>query len=339
MRTLLLTFFISISFISTSVAQDEILDVLASGVDDAQTFTQDYLSPSTDALINNLSANWYNSGEVKKKFGFEISVIANASQTSNSNQSFNLNTADYQNLSFSSGPSEQSVATVLGENNPDVFMLVNGANGNLEIELPQGLASEGVEFVPSAFIQVAVGLPLHTEVKFRLLPEVNTDDVNSSLYGFGLQHEFSKWVPFLKQSPLALSGFVGYTNLKSNVNVNGISSFIVDYDDQLLDVNLNSWHFAAITSTKWPIFNIYGSLGYVVGEATSALKGTYEFNDGTQEIIDLGQFKDPFEVNSSVSTFKATAGVKLKLGFFRLNAEYSLQEFNTLSVGVNFGFR
>ncbi|MGO1752674.1 MAG: DUF6588 family protein, partial [Psychroflexus sp.] len=48
-------------------------------------------------------------------------------------------------------------------------------------------------------------------------------------------------------------------------------------------------------------------------------------------------FKDPFSVKSNVNSFKALVGARLKLGFVRLNAAYSVQDFNTLSVGLSFG--
>ncbi len=339
MKSLFFTCLFSISVVLTTSAQDEVVSFLASGVEDAQTFTQDYMSPSTDALINGLTSNWYNSGQVKNTLGFEISIIGNASLTTSDQKSFNLNTADYSNVSFKNGQSSQMVATVLGENDPDVTMLINGTNGNLEFDLPQGLASEGIDFVPSAFIQASVGLPLHTEVKFRFLPEVDEEDISSSLYGLGLQHEFTKWIPFLKELPLAISGFVGYTNFKGQANLTDVSPFVINYDDQLLDVEVNSWHVAAIASTKWKTFNFYSSLGFISGDATTALKGTYEFNDASQDIIDLGQFKDPFEVTSSVDSMKALIGAKLKLGFFRINAEYSFQQFNTASLAINFGIK
>jgi len=49
--------------------------------------------------------------------------------------------------------------------------------------------------------------------------------------------------------------------------------------------------------------------------------------------------EDPFSVSSEVSAVRGTIGTKLKLGFFRINAEYHLAEFNAVSVGINFGFR
>ncbi|MEP5935786.1 MAG: DUF6588 family protein [Winogradskyella arenosi] len=48
---------------------------------------------------------------------------------------------------------------------------------------------------------------------------------------------------------------------------------------------------------------------------------------------------DPFSVSSKVSSVRGTLGAKLKVGFFRLNAEYHMSEYDAFSVGINFGFR
>jgi hypothetical protein len=44
-------------------------------------------------------------------------------------------------------------------------------------------------------------------------------------------------------------------------------------------------------------------------------------------------------VSSEVAAVRGTLGAKLKLGFFRLNAEYHMSEYDAFSVGLNFGFR
>ncbi|PJX24029.1 hypothetical protein CAP47_04920 [Psychroflexus sp. S27] len=335
MRVYVLLFLIFFSV--KAKAQDELVEFMSAGIEDAQTFAQGYFSPATDAVINNMSNNWYTSGEVKSLFQFEITIAGNMSFTSDESRSFTMNTSDYNNISFASGAQSLQVASALGANETDISVLVDGTNGLVNFELPQGLSSENIDFMPGAYAQFSMGLPYHFEAKIRFLPEIKTSDVEASLYGFGIQHEFTEWVPFMKHLPVGISGFIGYTRLKGTYNLTKVSPIFIDYDDQLIDADINSWHYAAIVSTKLPIINFYGSIGYVSGKATTAMKGTYEFNEGIQDIQDLGRFKDPFSVKSNVNSFKALVGARLKLGFVRLNAAYSVQDFNTLSVGLSFG--
>src|SRR5690606_21182897 len=111
-------------------------------------------------------------------------------------------------------------------------------------------------FIPTAFLQLSVGLIKGLEVKARFLPKINTDDVALGLYGVGLQYDFSKLLPADKILPVALSAVVGYTQL--NATYDFTNSNIVDGSDQKIDVDMNVLTFQAIASTKLPIINFYG---------------------------------------------------------------------------------
>ena len=90
---------------------------MSAGIEDAQTFAQGYFSPATDAVINNMSNNWYTSGEVKSLFQFEITIAGNMSFISDESRSFTMNTSDYNNISFASGAQSLQVASALGVTN------------------------------------------------------------------------------------------------------------------------------------------------------------------------------------------------------------------------------
>lgn len=318
-------------------AQQNINDLLAAGINDAQRFTTDYLAPATEGIMYSMSNGWFNSADAKPLGGFEISIIANYSPVKDEKQSFTLNTADYENLRFQNGATSGLVSTALGDIE-GVIMVVEGplpgGADDAVFELPTGLGSEGVNFVPSAFIQASVGLIKGTEVKARFLPKINTDDVKIGFYGFGLQHEFTKWLPADKLWPVAISGLIGYTRLDGEYDFTDTN--LVEGENQRLDTSANTWVFQAIASTRLPVINFYGSVGYVTGTSETDVLGTYRVRQG---LLADTTVTDPFSVSNDASGVVATLGAKLKLGFFRFHIDYSLAEFNTLSAGINFGFR
>jgi hypothetical protein len=325
-----------ICFLATlaAKAQNDLDVLLGAGVEDAQRFANDYLAPGTNGLMYSMNSNWFNTADAKPLGGFEISIIANAASVKNENRSFLMNTDLYNNVQFVSGSNSQMVSTVLGENNPDINVLITDDNSGFtqQITLPSGIGSENINLIPTAFIQGAVGLVKGIEVKARFVPKIKTDDVSLSMYGAGVQFEVTKWLPADKILPVALSGLVAYTHLDGSYNLDGSSG--VDGENQRLESATNTWLFQMIASTKLPVINFYGGLGYIKGKSKSNLLGTYRSNG----IIPF-TYTDPFSVSSKVSGVRGTLGTKLKLGFFRLNAEYHLAEFNAFSVGVNFGFR
>ena len=319
-----------------AIAQSNINEILAAGLNDAETYTTDYLSPASEGIMYSISNGWYNTADAKPLAGFEISIIGNMASFKNKEdkKAFELNTADYENLQFVDGSNSKLVSTSLGDIE-DVRVFVEDENGLFreEFDLPSGLASEGVNFVPSGFIQASVGIIKGTELKARFLPKINTDDFGMSMYGFGIQHEFTKHLPADKVLPIAISGVIGYTHLDASYDFTNTS--IIAGQNQRLEVDINTWVFQAIVSTKLPIINFYGGLGYLSGNSTTDVLGTYIVQSGPIQET----YIDPFSIDKNASGVTANIGAKLKLGFFRLHADYTLAEFDTFSFGINFGFR
>jgi hypothetical protein len=48
---------------------------------------------------------------------------------------------------------------------------------------------------------------------------------------------------------------------------------------------------------------------------------------------------DPINLNFDTKGLKTTLGTRISLGFFKLFADYTLQEYNTITAGIAFSFR
>ena len=70
------------------VSQENLEDLLASGIQDAQRFATSYISPATEAMIYNNANGWIQSAEVKSPLKFEISIIGNATFVKDKNTHF-----------------------------------------------------------------------------------------------------------------------------------------------------------------------------------------------------------------------------------------------------------
>ncbi len=320
-------------------AQSNINDLLAAGLNDAERFTNDYLDPVSEGAIYSIAGSWFNTADAKPLGGFEVSFIGNMTSFKNKEdkKSFVLNTANYENLQFVDGSTSKTVSSALGDiEGVRVFVeaeIAPGITAREEFELPTGLASENLNFIPSGYLQGSVGLIKGTELKARFLPKINADDVSVGLYGIGIQHEFTKHLPADKILPVAISGVIGYTHIDGTYEFTDTN--IIAGADQRIDAKINTWVFQAVVSTRLPIINFYGSLGYLSGKSETAISGTYVVQSGPFQQT----YVDPFTVNNDASGVTANIGTKLKLGFFRLHADYTIAEFNNLSVGLSFGFR
>ena len=319
-------------------AQD-LNDIFVSGVADAERFANAYLSPVSEGAIYSISNGWYNTADAKPLGGFEISIIGNMTGFKNKDdkKAFLLDPADYENLDFVQNPGQaRMVSTALGDiEGVEVFVEDQSGVFREDFELPSGLAAENLNFIPSGYIQASVGLIKGLEVKARFSPKIKfDDDAKLGLCGAGLQYDFTKILPADKVMPVAISAVIGYTNLNGEYDFTDSST--IEGSNQRIDASFKTWNFSAVVSTKnIPVINFYGGLGYITGKSDIDLLGTYQANGPFfSETVE-----DPFTVSKNASGVAATLGTKLKLGFFRLNAEYNIAEFSTFTFGVNFGFR
>lgn len=336
MRNLLIIinfFFFSIPLL----AQHNIKLLLISGKEDTKTFLQDYLNPGTAGLIYNLSSGWYQTADVKNPLGFEISVIANASGNLDQHQSFILNTNDYQNLQFSGGETSKSVATILGNNDPSARVVLKNESitGDEEtsFELPQGIGSAGIYFIPAAFLQARLGLFKGTEVKFRYFPRRDFGGADVQILGGAIQHEITKWLA-PEYFPLGVSGLVAYSVMDGNYEFT--KDQIIQGDNQRLESHMEYWMFSGIVSTKFPIVNFYGGPSYLQGTSQTEMLGTYfiENENSGETIVTV---TDPISLTNKVGGLTANLGMSLRLGFFKINGEYNFSEYQTISAGVHIG--
>jgi len=343
MKKLCLFTLLALATIS-SKAQD-IDALLAAGVENAERFADDYLRPGTNGLMHSMNANWFNTADAKPLGGFEISVIASAASVKSEHKSFLMDIADYNNpnqdfsVTFADNSDTKIVSSALGENDPSIDIIVTYDDPILgeqqeTITLPNGIGNSTANLLPTAFIQGAIGLSKGIEVKARFVPTVKTSDVELSMYGAGLQLEFTKWLPADKLLPVAISGLIAYTRLDGKYNLTESSG--ISGSNQRLESDTNTLLLQLIASTKLPVINFYGGLGYIKGKSNSDLLGSYTISNGP---LFSQTITDPFSVSSKVSSVRGTIGTKLKLSFFRINAEYHISDFNAFSVGINFGFR
>lgn len=325
-------------FFGISQAQENINDLLTAGINDAKHFSTDYLAPASEGLAFGINNGWFNNAKAPKKYGFEISIIGNASFIKDEKKSFQMNVAEYENIRFEDNSPSKSVATALGHNDPDITVFITYDDpifGNQEVPLtlPTGIGSANINLIPTAFLQASFSPFKGTQLKGRFFPNVDTDDVTVGFYGLGIQQEFTSWLPADKVLPIAISGLVAYTHLNGSYDFT--DGEYVQGENQQIDTKVNTLLFEVLVGTKLKVINFYGGLGYLDGKSTTDLLGTYRVTDGllfSQDIV------DPFSVEQDVSGVRATVGANLKLGFFSLNADYTFAEFDSASLGLNFSF-
>ena len=241
--------------------------VLKAGAEDANTYLGKYISPFAKGFGYGMASGWYNTAKTHKSLGFDLTVTANLAKAPEKDLLFSFLQSDYKNL------------TVVGGGSPDLPTIFGGETTerlqtsytesyegqsytvNQEFDAPPGIDVEDFGgYVPVPMVQLGIGIVKNTDLKIRYIPTQKSeeDGYEVGLIGFGIMHDFKQWIPGLKQVPVDMSVFVGYTKLTTDFDLSG--SDITD--DGTASYNVNALTYQVLVSKKLSVLTFYAGLGY-----------------------------------------------------------------------------
>lgn len=336
----LLTLLLLISL--NTKAQD--LELLLYANDDASKLMENYMTPVMEGMLFSLNNGWYHTAKTHKKLGFDITINMNASMVPSGSKSFVFNEDDYTYLSLKNGDKTATMQTIMGDdNNQDILISTDIQGQTVEattFRLPDGITGDlPINAIPSPMVQVGIGLPFNTDLKVRLLPTINTDDVDGAMFGLGIQHDIMQYFGPLDKLPLNVSILAAFTNMNINYDIQNSSS--ISGSNQKASFKMKAYTIQTIASLNFPFIAIYGGVGYDFGNTTLKLKGDYDltYTNATTGVAFTDSISDPINLDFNANSFRSTIGARLSLGFFKIYADYSIKKYNTISAGIAFSFR
>jgi hypothetical protein len=324
-------------------------DFLRSTPADAVRFLKAYMSPYANAFGAGLNGGWYNTAKPHKTLGFDITMSLNVGIVPASDNQFEVSSLGMTNIKGTGLTSSVSGPQMAG---PGMTYEVSG-NVLGGFNCPGGT---DWKFVPVPTVQAGVGLPLGSEIKVRFVPKIRMQEADFSLWGIGLMHNITQYLPADRLLPFDVSVFGGYTTLAVNLPLNvqpdaDISNYTTPYDpattfeNQRMNLTVSGINLSAIASLNLPVINFYGGLGYSKTNTVLQLRGyfptpvlagtTVEYNNsGVVEGSDFGDLDI-----ENYSGLRATIGFRVKLAIVTIHADYTRAQYNVVSAGLGFSFR
>lgn len=342
-----------LTFLFNLNAQNSVKKFLFAGVEDAEKLTTAYFNPGMKSFIYGVNGSWYHTAKVHKLLGFDITFGASAAFTPEKDEIFNFSQLNLKNFSPSNTyTSSPTVAGGIVPNGHNVTFTIpansipeiNGGNHSAiqaSFKLPDGVKEDlpVSAALPVPMFQVGLGLPFKLETSLRFIPKVGNDEFKGELLGIGLKKEITSLLGAFEKLPLHVSIFGGYTNMKASYDFKNETNGILGRDQQAL-FELNAYTIEAIASLNFPFINFYGGFGYNGGSASYKMNGEYIINyaniGGDNYTYTLN---NPMSIDFNASGFKTTLGTRLSLGFFKIFADYTFQEYNKASLGIAFSVR
>jgi hypothetical protein len=90
----------------------------------------------------------------------------------------------------------------------------------------------------------------------------------------------------------------------------------------------------AIISKKISVITPYAAIGFASGTSSLKVKGNYDLDEDN-----INETTDPVNIEERVVSPRITAGLRLKLLILTIHADYTLQKYSTLTVGVGLSVR
>ncbi len=337
----------AILLISTPVINAQLTDLgkfMAGGAGDAEKLFGAYMKPWAAGFGHDLNAGWYHTAKPHKLWGFDVNFSASVAFVPSSDKKFDASTLDLDGT-LTPGPNAFIASTVAGEGTEGpTLTYASGAS----YSLPEGT---GISMVPSPMFQAGIGLIKNTELAVRFIPNISIGDKGEfNMYGFAIKHDIMQWLPIVDKVPfLHLSVLGGFTKLNTSFGMNvtpsdmGITdpSDMSVYENQKLDLEVQSFTFSALASIDIPVITVYVGAGISSTKTNLSLLGAYP----TPEIGDLyAVTNDPISIiikgkDGSTTKPRLSAGLTLKMGPVHIFGEYTHASYSLVTAGLAVSIR
>lgn len=182
-------------------------------IDDALFFSNQYITPATDAAVYQSSSGWITSPK-KKKFG-EVSfgIHTNIFFTPKRDQLFVIRNRDFNFFQLEEGNSA-GVPTALGNDN-QVYLSGTLGGSPLRMKTPEGMNMNTVAY---PYLQGSVGLIGGAELVIKFSPHVKLKKSDYQVYGAGLKYNFSQYIKSFEEQKIHMAVLAGYSKEEVSFN-------------------------------------------------------------------------------------------------------------------------
>lgn len=300
--------------------QGAVIDVLGSGVEDADKLLNAYFRPFGESFAIGLGQNWYNTAAPLKLLRFNVQFGASIVRIPTELRTFDPTALGMNNLRPLGnsaptifGPDDKGPSYVLSTTDP-----TNPAN-RIPIDTIAGLTQGlGLNFNAAPFAQLNIGLIKGTELSVRFVPTLDLASLGGGvdgkfgLWGVGVKHDIKQWIPVINKLPFSLSGYFNYTKLSFELGVSlpgpeqktyaaysgpgdiigynyaaGVTAG--NYAGQAIAMDASSMGFGIIVSKKLLMLTPYLSVGMQSANFSLRTAGDYAILSGLRDASTLAQ--------------------------------------------------
>ena len=306
----------------SSFSQDDTeMDLL---INDLLKIAGDFAAPAARGASYQEGAGWFTSAKALDLWQIDVSVHGNVLFVPKPERRTTIASGDYNILDIR-GAETAEIPTAFGAQTDVVF---EGEIFGQEFDFD---AIDGVDkqLLAHPFVQVAVGLPMGSELIARGLPEMTIDGVTFSSYGIGLKHNFNQYFFNSQPNDFQFGALVAYSKYDVNYQFTPVTIEQVVVMEKV-NVNANLWMLEFLSSKSF-----YGSNWEVLG-AVDVISSDFVYAMGGNGIA-LGTINSALQqLDNNELIIKGQLGVNYEIDNFLISSMIGIGEFYNLNFSVHY---
>jgi hypothetical protein len=311
-------------------AQAEELEQIGHLLNDALFFSDQYVTPATDAAVYQSVSGWIRSPKKPALWDVGIAIHANVFFTPQKDRTFTIYNSDFTFFRLQEGTSA-TVPTAVGN---DYQVKLSGMLGDSEVELktPEGIDMKTVAY---PYLQGSLGLPFGTQLVIKYSPEVDLKKSKYQVYGFGLMHNVSQYFKPLESKKINVAVLAAYS--KEDVSFNFLD---IQTDYGTLGINtiqglVDTWQFQGSASKEFGNWEAMGSFMVTTSKVeykVSGETGTVEEILPFQSIVNT-RLKEIYKTRVN---YIGEAAIKYNIGKFNIQTILAFGKFVNTNVSLQY---
>ena len=312
----------------------DILEDMGRLIDDALFFSDQYITPITDAAVYQSSSGWITTPKERDVWEVSFGIHTNIFSTPKSDRLFVLNNSDLTFFQLEEG-SSVALPTALGDKK-QVYLTGMLGDSPVRLETPQGINMETVAY---PYLQGSVGLPYGMELVVKYSPHVKLKKSEYQVYGFGLKHNISRYFKSLEAKRTHIAVLAAYSKEDVSFNFLNVQTNYGSLGINRINGLVDTFQFQVSASQEfWDNLEFMGS--FIAN--TSDVKYRVSGETGSiEQIVPLQSVLNQRlrEIYKTRVNYIGEFGTKYKLGNFSIQGIVAFGKFVNTNVSLQYLFK
>lgn len=224
-------------------------------LNDALLFSDQYITPATDAAVYQAASGWMTSPKKRKLWDITLGVHSNVFFVPKRDRSFEVKNSDFQFFQIE-GATSATVPTALG-NDSQVYLVGDLDGEEIRLKSPEGVNQETI-FYP--YLQGSIALPYGIEIVAKYSTKTKLKKGDYQVYGFGLKHNFSQYFKALEAKKINLAALVVYSKEDISFDFISIPTQYGSLGINRLNGLVDTWQFQVNGSKEFKNFELMAGI-------------------------------------------------------------------------------